>query len=57
MTDINEVHGLGFCVSVEHANFMAEHFNSKGIDSISLSSDSSDEVRKMAKKTNKLVVG
>lgn len=55
VTDINEVHGLGFCVSVKHAQFMANYFNEKGISSISLESDSDDEVRKTAKK--KLVSG
>lgn len=55
VTDINEVHGLGFCVSVEHAQFMAEYFNSKGINSISLDKDSNDEVRKTAK--HRLVSG
>ncbi len=49
VADINEVHGLGFCVSVAHAQFMAEYFNSKGISSISLDKDSDDEVRKTAK--------
>ena len=27
VTDINEVKGLGFCVSIEHARFMADYFN------------------------------
>lgn len=49
VTDINEVHGIGFCVSVEHARFMAEYFNQKGISSISLDAESGDEVRKTAK--------
>jgi len=49
VTDINDVHGLGFCVSVSHAQFMAEYFNSKGIGSISLDKNSDDEVRKTAK--------
>lgn len=49
VTDINDVHGLGFCVSVEHARFMAAYFNSKGISSISLDKDSDDKVRKTAK--------
>jgi len=49
VTDINEVHGLGFCVSVAHAQFMAEFFNSKGINSISLDKDSNDETRRTAK--------
>ena len=49
VTDIEEVHGLGFCVSVAHARFMAEYFNAKGVSSISLDKDSSEEVRKTAK--------
>ena len=49
VTDIDEVHGLGFCVSVAHAQFMAEYFNSKVISSISLDKDSDDEIRKTAK--------
>lgn len=55
VTDINSVHGLGFCVSVEHANFMADQFNEKGIPSISLTADSSDQERNTAK--NRLVNG
>jgi len=47
--------GLGFCVSVQHAKFMSEYFNSKGIPSISLEKDSSNELRRTAKK--KLVSG
>ena len=54
-TDMNSVHGLGFCVSVEHAKFMAEQFNEKGIPSISLTADSSDYERNSAK--NRLVSG
>lgn len=50
VTDMNGVHGLGFCVSVEHAKFMEEFFNAHGIDSISLTKDSNDEERKSAKK-------
>ena len=37
--------GLGFCVSKEHANYMAKKFSNKGIPSVSLTSDSSDEER------------
>lgn len=55
VTDIDNVHGLGFCVSVAHAKFMSQYFNSKGINSISLEKDSGDEVRRTAKK--KLVAG
>ena len=55
VTDIDEVKGLGFCVSVEHANFMAEQFNRRGIPSISLNGKSSDEERNAAK--HRLVSG
>lgn len=36
VTDMDTVKGLGFCVSKEHAHFMAEQFNNAGIESISL---------------------
>jgi superfamily II DNA or RNA helicase len=48
VTDINDVKGLAFCVSVEHAKFMAENFNKYGIPSISLDAKSSYEVRRAA---------
>ena len=50
VTDIDDVKGLGFCVSVEHARFMAEFFNSRGIPSMYLTGLSPDEERKDAKK-------
>lgn len=50
VTDINEVKGLGFCVSKEHAEFMCNYFNEHGIPSIYLVSETSDEVRYSAKK-------
>ena len=49
VTNIDEVKGLGFCVSVEHAEFMCHYFNSRGIPSIFLTGKSSDEERKTAK--------
>ncbi len=52
VTDINDVRGLGFCVSVAHAEFMAVYFNRKGIPSIALTGQSPDEERDLAK--NKL---
>ena len=45
VTDIDEVKGLGFCVSIEHARFMADYFNTHGIPSMALTGDSSDEER------------
>jgi superfamily II DNA or RNA helicase len=50
VTDIEEVIGLGFCVSVEHSNYMAGRFNKYGITSIALTSESSAEERSNAKK-------
>jgi len=35
-TDISKVIGLGFCVSVNHAKFMADRFSKRGIPSIAL---------------------
>ncbi|MCK9580308.1 MAG: DEAD/DEAH box helicase family protein, partial [Methanoregula sp.] len=46
VTEIDEIIGLGFCVSIEHAKYMAEIFSKIGIPSLSLSSDSPDDVRR-----------
>lgn len=48
VTDIDAVKGLGFCVSIEHAKFMAEYFNAAGIPSIYLVGQSGDEDRRTA---------
>jgi superfamily II DNA or RNA helicase len=55
VTDINDVKGLGFCVSIAHANFMANYFNQNDVPSIALSSKSVDDIRNEAK--NDLVAG
>lgn len=55
VTDINDVKGLGFCVSVEHAEFMCRYFNNQNISSMFLTGQSPDEDRKTAKK--RLVAG
>ena len=55
VTDIDDVKGLGFCVSIEHAEFMSDYFNAHGIPAIHLTGRSSDEERKTAK--DKLVAG
>lgn len=55
VTDIDEVKGLGFCVSVEHARFMSDFFNERGIAAMSLSAQSSEEARFQAKK--RLIAG
>lgn len=49
ITDINEVVGLGFCVSKEHAKFMALRFNEAGIPAIALTDESKKEDRNTAK--------
>ncbi|MEH7119001.1 DUF3427 domain-containing protein [Neobacillus vireti] len=36
VTDIDQVKGLGFCVSIEHAKYMADFFNKVGIPSVAL---------------------
>ena len=55
VTDINDVKGLGFCVTVDHAEFMSGYFNERGIPSMFLTGQSPDEERKLAK--DKLVKG
>jgi len=50
ITDIDEVVGLGFCVSVEHAKYMADKFNSSGIPSIAVLGESNSEERNSAKR-------
>lgn len=45
----NQSRGLGFCVSVAHANFMAKFFDEHGIPSLALSADSSKVDRQTAK--------
>lgn len=49
VTDITTVKGLGFCVSVAHAEYMAEYFRKKGIPSTALSAKSADDIRDKAK--------
>ncbi len=50
VTDINQVIGLGFCVSVAHAQFMAQVLNEAGIASLALTADSPDDDRQNAKR-------
>ena len=51
VTDINDVKGLGFCVSVAHAEFMSAYFNMQGIPSMFLTGQSPDEERRSAKES------
>ena len=41
--DINDVRAIGFCVTIEHATFMAEKFNLAGLKAESLTSKNSSE--------------
>ncbi len=50
VTDIDAVKGLGFCVSIEHAHFMAEFFCNAGIPSIALTGNAGTEERSTASK-------
>lgn len=49
VTDMNDVKALGFCVSVDHAKFMADHFNRCGLPAMALLGQSSDEDRRTAR--------
>jgi superfamily II DNA or RNA helicase len=48
ITDIGRMRALGFCVSIEHADFMAARFTEAGIPSKSITSNSSREERRAA---------
>ncbi|WP_280771812.1 DUF3427 domain-containing protein [Salipaludibacillus daqingensis] len=49
VTDVDEVKGLGFCVGIEHAKYMADFFNMKGIPSVALYGQTDKETRDQAK--------
>ena len=55
VTDINDVKGLGFCVTVDHAEFMCRYFNDHRIPSMFLTGQSSNAERMTAKQ--RLVTG
>jgi len=55
VTDINQVKGLGFCVSIEHAKYMAAFFNESGLPSVALYGNVNATVREEAQE--KLVTG
>ncbi len=38
--DVDAMRGLGFCVSIDHARFMARHFNHHGIRAVAIWGDS-----------------
>ena len=41
--DINDVRAIGFCVTIEHANFMAEKFNLAGLRAVCLTAKNTNE--------------
>lgn len=49
VTSLDDMCGLGFCVSKAHARFMAEQFNAAGIPAIALTSDDNDQTRRTAR--------
>lgn len=49
VTDINKVKALGFCVSIEHAEYMSGFFNKHNLPSIFLASNTPDKERQAAK--------
>ncbi len=48
VNNINHIRALGFCASIAHANFMADFCMSNNIKAISLSAESSVDLRKSA---------
>lgn len=48
IADMEKVKGLGFCVSKEHAEYMAQRFNKSNIPSIALTADSDKNERDSA---------
>jgi superfamily II DNA or RNA helicase/HKD family nuclease len=50
VANLRDVRGLGFCVSVEHAEFMAVHSTSRGVPAIAIHGGTSEDVREDAKR-------
>lgn len=50
VTDINEVKGLGFCVSIEHAKYMAKFFCDAGIPAEALYGNVDSKIRNEVQK-------
>ncbi len=45
VTDVGRMRAIGFCVSVEHARYMAERFTAAGVPSVAVSARTSDAER------------
>jgi superfamily II DNA or RNA helicase/HKD family nuclease len=50
VADLQSIRGLGFCVNIDHANYMAEFCNQNNIPSIALTSESSQNERDTAQR-------
>ncbi|WP_442781267.1 DUF3427 domain-containing protein [Arthrobacter sp. MMS18-M83] len=48
VTSTNDMRAIGFCVSVQHAHYMAEVFNRAGIASVAVSGQTDDDERALA---------
>src|SRR4030095_7786162 len=48
VSDVGRIRALGFCVSIEHAQFMARVFVTAGIPAVAVWSDTPDAQRKQA---------
>ncbi|MEZ4364958.1 MAG: DUF3427 domain-containing protein [Kofleriaceae bacterium] len=48
VADVRQLRGLGFCVSVEHAEFMAAHATARGIPSIAVHGGTAASIRESA---------
>ncbi len=48
VVDLRGLRALGFCVSVDHAEFMADRFAAAGVPALALHGDSPDELRRDA---------
>lgn len=50
VTDLAQTKALAFCVSKEHARFMAEHFQASGLKALALTADTPAALRQSARK-------
>ena len=50
VADVGTIRALGFCVSIEHARFMAQAFSAAGIPSVAIWADTPDVERRAALK-------
>src|SRR5262249_8139452 len=48
VTDVSRMRALGFCVSIDHAEFMANRFNDAGIRALAVTSRTPSDERKAA---------